>query len=78
MLAAVPLPTGAPQYRDSERFERLERGIEGLPNDMREVILLRKVEGLPSKEVARILGRSDDAVRKLYSRSLARLTTLMG
>lgn len=55
-------------------FERLERALQGLPDPMREVLLLRRVEGRSSQEVARLLGKSDDAVRKLYSRALAHLS----
>jgi DNA-directed RNA polymerase specialized sigma24 family protein len=46
---------------------------------MREVILLHRIDGLPSKDVAARTGRSDAAVRKLYSRALQRLrVTLLG
>ncbi len=68
----------APAYHDGERFEKLEQGLGTLPEDMRQVLLLRKVDGLSSKEAAVAMGRSDAAVRKLYSRALARLTLLMG
>jgi RNA polymerase sigma-70 factor, ECF subfamily len=67
-----------PRYFDAERFERLERGLALLPDDMRRVLLLRKVEGLGSQEVAERLQRSEVAARKLYSRALARLSLLMG
>jgi RNA polymerase sigma-70 factor (ECF subfamily) len=72
------LGSGAePRYYDGERFERLERGLRALPEDMRAVLLLRKVEGLSSREAAERLGRSDAATRKLYSRALARLSLLL-
>jgi len=77
----VPLPEDVglpePAYQDPELYERLERSLSGLPAELREVLLLRKVEGFSSKEVAERLGRSDDAVRKAYSRALARLTLSM-
>lgn len=66
-----------PRYHDSDRYERLERCLGRLPDRMRKVILLRKMEGLSSQEAARVLGRGDAATRKLYSRALARLTVLM-
>jgi RNA polymerase sigma-70 factor (ECF subfamily) len=79
----VPLPddiSSAPEsaYQDPELYERLERSLASLPEDFREVLLLRKVEGLSSKEVAERLDKSDEAVRKSYSRALARLTLAMG
>lgn len=64
-------------YLDAQRYEQLERCMESLPEEMREVLLLRKVDGFSSKEVAEALGKSDSAVRKVYSRALARLTALM-
>lgn len=67
-----------PRYYDTERFERLERALAGLPDDMRHVLLLRKIEGLSSQQAAARLDRSDAATRKLYSRALARLSLSMG
>jgi RNA polymerase sigma-70 factor (ECF subfamily) len=67
-----------PRYHDGERFERLETAMQALPNDYRRVITLRKVDGLSSKDVAELLGKSDASVRKLYSRALAHLTLLLG
>lgn len=47
--------------------------LERLPEDLREVILLRNLEGLPHEEIARRMGRSPGAVRMLWVRALARL-----
>ena len=77
VMAGVPGYTGPPRYHDGERYERLEQCMTRLPEDMREVVLLRKVEGLTSREVAAVMKREDTAVRKLYSRALARLTSMM-
>jgi RNA polymerase sigma-70 factor (ECF subfamily) len=44
-----------------------------LPDDHREVIVLRILEGLPHEEVARRMDRSVGAVRMLWVRALARL-----
>ena len=38
------------------------------------MLLLRRIEGLPSREVATLLGRTDAAIRKTLSRAVARLT----
>ncbi len=66
-----------PRYHDAERFERLERGLGALPADMHEMLLLRKVDGLSSKEAAQRTGRTDAAARQLYSRALARLSQIL-
>ena len=76
-LDEARLPAPEVPYRDPETYGRLERALAALPADLREVVLLRRVEGLSSKEVAARLGHSDEAVRKRYSRALARLTLAM-
>ena len=47
--------------------------LERLPEDFREVIILRNLEDLPHDEIARRMGRSPGAVRMLWVRALARL-----
>ena len=71
---AVPDIAGEPEYHDSERYEKLERALAVLPDEMREVIVLRKIDGLSSRQVADRTGRTDVATRKLFSRAMARLS----
>ena len=66
-----------PTYLAGERYERLEQCLARMPAEMARVLVLRKVDGLTSRETAEALGKSDDATRKLYSRALARLSTMM-
>ena len=47
--------------------------LERLPEDYREVIVLRNLEDLPHEEVARRMGRSPAAVRMLWVRALRAL-----
>lgn len=56
-----------------EQSVLLAEVLERLPDDFREVIILRNLEGLPHDEVARRMGRSPGAVRMLWVRALARL-----
>ena len=65
-----------PTYFNSA-YEKLERALARLPEEMRTVLTLRRVEGLSSKEVAERLGKSDMAVRKIYSRALAQVSMLV-
>lgn len=76
-LPPESLPAPGPSYHDAERYERLERAMNALPPDQRELIVLRKLENLPSKDVATRLGLGDDAARKAFSRAMARLATLL-
>jgi RNA polymerase sigma-70 factor (ECF subfamily) len=51
----------------------LAAALERLPDDYRQVILLRNIEGLPHDEVAQRMNRSEGAVRMLWVRALAAL-----
>ena len=74
----------APQSSPSRQAERREQGVlladalDQLPNDYREALVLRHLEGLAFPEVARRMGRSQDSVEKLWMRGLARLRQIMG
>jgi RNA polymerase sigma-70 factor (ECF subfamily) len=57
-----------------ERSERIEAALTSLSDAHREVILLRTFEELTFPEVARRLGKSEDACRMLYSRAMTALT----
>lgn len=57
--------------------ERLERGLESLPDAQREVIVLRKLEELTFPELAARLGKSEDACRMAFARAMSALTLKM-
>ncbi len=66
-----------PGYKDAESFEVLEAALNRLPERMREIILLRRIDGLSGAEAARVMKISNDAARKLFSRAMARLVSMM-
>ena len=51
----------------------MHAAISALPEEGREAIRLRYVEGRPSKEIAESLGKSDAAIRVLLSRTVKKL-----
>jgi RNA polymerase sigma-70 factor, ECF subfamily len=55
----------------------LEWAIDNLPGGMREVFMLREVEGLSTLEVAACLGVSEDVVKTRLSRGRAALRRLL-
>ena len=73
---AAPATAGL-TYGDRDRFESLERAIKRLPESMREVVLLRRIEDLTNEEAARVMGKSPEAASKLYNRALARLAVML-
>jgi RNA polymerase sigma-70 factor (ECF subfamily) len=63
----------------SQKAVRREQGVlladalEELPDDYRDVLIFRHIEGLTFSEVARRMQRSQDSVEKLWLRALAQL-----
>jgi len=57
-----------------EDLAKLEKAIDELKPEYREVIILTKIEGLGYKQIADRVGKSSEAVRKLVSRAMAELT----
>jgi RNA polymerase sigma-70 factor (ECF subfamily) len=65
----------SPSHQAARREQAvlLADALERLPEDYREAIVLRQLEGLSFPEVARRMDRSEDSVKKLWARGLARL-----
>jgi RNA polymerase sigma-70 factor (ECF subfamily) len=76
MLIASMTSPSAVLSRD-QRFGRMYSAIAQLPPDQSEVLRLRYLEGLPSKQVAEQIGKSDGAVRVMISRALNQLRKIM-
>lgn len=53
---------------DHDRLETLRTALEGLPEDQREIIVLRHLAGLAPSEIAVRLKRSESAVHGLHHR----------
>jgi len=58
---------------DDEDFGLVKEAIGLLTEDQQEVIILRFIEGLSSKEISKIIGKSEEAVRQLQSRGIKTL-----
>lgn len=56
-----------------EELDKLERAIDELKPEYREVIVLTRIEGLSYQEAAGRMGRGPEAVRKLLCRAIAAL-----
>lgn len=56
-----------------EREELVTRALMKLPERMRSVVVLHDYQGMSHEEIARVTGTGHAAVRKRYSRALARL-----
>lgn len=69
-LHTDPPPNPQEHFERIERAETVRRAIRSLPLPQREVILLTRFEGLSTRDVAQILGKSESAVRVMAHRAL--------
>jgi RNA polymerase sigma-70 factor (ECF subfamily) len=76
LAASMTSPTQAVVRGERER--RLAEAMANLPEEHREVLRLRYVEGRPTREIAERLGKTDAAIRVLLSRLLQKLQELLG
>jgi RNA polymerase sigma-70 factor (ECF subfamily) len=70
----------APEYEmvERERWRALERALGALDDRSREVVVLHVFSGQTHQDTAALLGISPAAVRKRYSRALAKMRDLLG
>jgi RNA polymerase sigma-70 factor (ECF subfamily) len=72
--------SSSPSQRAARREQAviLANALDRLPEDYREVLILRHLEGLSFPEVARRMERTLDSVEKLWTRALGRLRQALG
>jgi RNA polymerase sigma-70 factor (ECF subfamily) len=75
---AAPNADPATLVARAEEARRVLRAVRRLPEDRRQVVLLRFVDGLSAAEIAVVLDRSPGAVRVLLHRSLRELAAQLG
>jgi RNA polymerase sigma factor (sigma-70 family) len=77
LQASGPLGTPSQVAIGLEAIERMQQAFDALPEHYREVISLARIAGLPHVEVARRMGKTEQATRQLLGRALVQLATLM-
>jgi len=77
-LAASSSSSPSAQAIRHEEAARVAETLARLPDDMREVLLARHVDNLSHATIAERMGRTEGAVRVLYTRALRRLRELYG
>jgi len=77
-LGPEPADTRTPSrlFAQQEAVERLLQRLDELPEEYRHVLILAKIEGLSTAEMAERLGRSRESVALLVYRALKRFRTL--
>ena len=78
--AAGPMRTTTPSVIacKKEAMDRLEKALDKLKPEYKEVIVLKRIEGLSHAEIADRLGKNAGAVRMLLARAMAALTLIYG
>ena len=71
LFSADPSPSSVASF--NEQVERARRAVEMLSAEQRLAVRLRHEEGLPFAEIARALGRSEEAARKVWARAIDEL-----
>lgn len=60
-------------FEESERAELIKKAIGKLDESHREIIILKFINGLSNKEIAKLLNKNEDAVRQSQCRALRKL-----
>ncbi len=75
MLSAVHTTEDLVEGRDE--LSRILEGIEELPDDRREALIMRFALGMDNREIARAMGRSDGATKVLIHRAIKQLEEIV-
>lgn len=76
-LLAASITTPSAAFSRDQRQLRMLAALDVLPELEREALRLRYLVGLPSKEIAKKLGKSDGATRVMISRALGKLHEML-
>lgn len=76
-LLAASMTTPSAAFSRDQRQLRVLAALDVLPEEQREALRLRYLVGLPSKEIAQKLGKTDGAIRVMLSRSLGKLQEML-
>jgi RNA polymerase sigma-70 factor (ECF subfamily) len=74
---AEPAPDAEAQLADRAELDRTMAAIANLPARLKEVLILRTIEGLSQAEAAQLLGVSEKAVETRLYRARAKLTDIL-
>src|ERR1700741_2094231 len=61
-----------------EQLKAILDGVQHLPDDRREALIMRFALGMDNREIARALGRSDGATKVLIHRAIRQLEEIVG
>ena len=62
---------------DRDDLKRILSGVQKLPDDRREALIMRFALGMDNREIARALGRTDGATKVLLHRAIRQLEEIV-
>jgi RNA polymerase sigma-70 factor, ECF subfamily len=62
---------------DRDDLKRILEGVQKLPDDRREALIMRFALGMDNREIARALGRTDGATKVLLHRAIRQLEEIV-
>ncbi len=77
VVTAWPPPQPEGHAMVNEQYRQLDRCIDQLPMEQREVVMMRMHQDLKFEEIARIQGTCSSTARGRYRYGLGKLTELM-
>lgn len=77
-MLVVSMTTPSQAFSRDQREFRVHAAINQLPQEQQDVLRMRYVENLPTKEIAERIGKGDGAVRVMLTRCLRKLEELLG
>ena len=63
--------------QDRDDLARILRGVQQLPDDRREALIMRFALDMDNREIARALGRTDGATKVLIHRAIRQLEDIV-
>src|SRR6478609_1734736 len=76
--AIAALHTTEQLVEGRDELSRVLDGVQQLPDDRREALIMRFALGMDNREIARALGRSDGATKVLIHRAIKQLEEIVG
>ena len=71
VVREIPTAGDDTPWRSVDERDRVESALRALPTLQRRALVLSYVDGLPVREIARVIGRSESATESLLSRARA-------
>lgn len=76
-MLVASMTSASQVFSRNQKESQIQQAIAQLPDEHRDVLHMRYVEGLPSKEIAARLDKSDAAVRVMLTRTIKKLQQLL-